>query len=188
MRRRLFALVITLGALVITLGALTTACGGANDQDRVALERFSADPLFETSPPGSELTKDTIRPGIPTRGNAFPGESVARFTAWRGVTLDAAATIDWYVDVLTDQGWHEITVDCKIVAQTEDEDLFSVSARRRVDDGVVDSAGVTVVYDEAQTIKITVSTWIPFHDTDPLAEPDPDLPPDTSCVADALAD
>jgi hypothetical protein len=181
MRRQLFA-------LVITLGALATACGGTNDQDRDALERFRTDPLFETSPPGGVLTKDTIRPGIPSRGDAFPGESVARFAAWRSITLDAATTIDWYVGVLTDQGWHEITVDCKIVAQTEDEDLFRVSARRRVDEGVVDSAGVTVENDEAETIKITVTTWIPFHDTDPLPEPDPDIPPDTSCVADALAD
>jgi hypothetical protein len=181
MRRQLFA-------LVITLGAIATACGGANDQDRDALERFRTDPLFATAPPGGEPTKDTLRPGIPTRGNAFPGEGVSRFIVLDGITLDVGGTIDWYVDVLTEQGWSEITVECLIIARSDDRDRFILNARRRIDAGVVDAAFLTVEHRKAGDVQTTVSISIPFHDTDPFPEPDPDLPPDTSCVADALAD
>lgn len=175
-------------ALVITLGALTTACGGANDQDRQARERFRTDPLFETSPPGAEQTRDVLNPGSPTRGEAFPGEGVSRSMGWRSVSLDIGDTIAWYVETLTDQGWHAITVDCRTLARTEDRDKFILTARRRIDAGVVDSARITVQHDENQSVKTTLNLSIPFHDTDPFPEPDPDVPPDTSCVADALAD
>lgn len=175
-------------ALVIALGALTTACGGANDQDRQAFERFRTDPLFAVAPAGTAIERDTVTAGAPWRGESRPGQDHARAVYMPTVSMPAARLATMYVEALENLGWEEISVECPTAPTPDITDLYVLRARRTAESGVVDAVRILATDRQDANTSASIVMSTPYHDADPFPEPDPDVPPDTSCVAAALAD
>jgi len=166
--------------LAIALAAVMLAgCGGLDDRDREALEAFQNDPLFEIVPPGATKARDFLTPGSPDRSESRPGSANNRHVSWDDVDGTPEQVIQTYVVALQELGWHEIVLTCA-------DELgagYGIRAARARDQRV-DVVRVGASYDSSRDgeVGVYIAMDAPHHGSPQYAEPDPDVPPDTTCL------